>query len=130
MNISAFRQATGAFVIVDTLTDDELAAVAAESFLDELYRLAEQNKNDEAADIAYDHFHFLLKARDYSRCRDIFRLADVKRLSSSLMRSLLSLTFRDKQPIWTRPAFFEAAFSEITRQQDLARANRLVGHLR
>ncbi|OWK45757.1 hypothetical protein FRUB_02088 [Fimbriiglobus ruber] len=115
---------------MDTLTENERAAASAESFLDELYGLVRQNKKDEAADLLYDHFHDILTACDYEQCRDIFRFADVKKLTTSLMRSFLSLTFRAKEEIWTRPAFFETALAEITRQQDGTRAARLVGHLR
>jgi hypothetical protein len=109
---------------------DARRTVAAKTFLEEVYNLAEQNKHDEATDLVYDHFHKVLTARDYAECREVFRLADVKRLTSSLLRSFLSLTVRDKVPISTRVAFYESALSEITRQQDPDRANRLVGHLR
>lgn len=107
-------------------------AANATSFLEGVYSLVKIGKNDEATDQVYDKLHDLLMEADHLACDEILRQAadGVARLGSSLMRSFLSLTVRDKTFLPSRPRFFAFAYAEIAKTQDQERADQLLGHLR
>ena len=109
--------------------DYETQSTEADLFLGQVYGLVDAGMKEEAADFVYDHFHELLSAGEYTSCDAIFNAAEPSRLGSSLSRSFLSLTDRDKKLFVARQDFFKRAFQFVQVSQDTERATRLLGHL-
>lgn len=112
--------------------NSERIAAQAAIFLRELLDQVKVGDQDKATDLLYDKFHDLLSDADHAACDEIMRQAtfNTHKLTTSLMRSFLSLTFKDRKFLQYRPAFYKRAHAETLRRQDKERTDRLLGHLR
>jgi len=101
-----------------------------EDFLEEVYRLGDLNDLQGATDRVFKYIDDLLLAGAFPVCNEILERADVKRLSTALMRSFLTITAAAKEKLPARVAFYRDAFAEMVRLKgDADKARRLLGRL-
>jgi hypothetical protein len=99
-------------------------------WLDVLYRLCEEGKEDAAVDLVIDAVDDLLHVRDLPRCDEILKLADVERLSVRAMLALLMETFRARSGLPSRLGFYEQVDGELRSRLPDARVDALLATLK
>jgi len=100
-----------------------------EEFLEEVYRLAELNRLQEATDEVFDQMDNLLCGGAFTVCDEILKRVDVRRLPTALLRSFLTITAAAKEKLPARKAFYNKAFAEVTRQKGPEKTHRLLAQL-
>lgn len=99
-------------------------------FVDTMSRLIEDGKVEEAADLLYDWMHEALTAEDYVTIEFLCHSFRVSRLPISILRSILSLTYRDATKIQTRPYLYQKIYDRITAEKGPEYADMLIGQLK
>jgi hypothetical protein len=83
-----------------------------------------------ATDLLYDHLDQLLCRGEFTECDRILQEADVSRLSSSLMRSLLTVTYPARDQLPSRPGLYERVEQQLLEQRGEALTARLISRLK
>lgn len=107
-------------------------AVKAEPFLINLYATIRAKKHEAATDLVYDQFRELLSSipQDIVECDRILFRVKCFMINSTIMRGILTATFRDRKLFQHRADFYERAFKYIAADRDEETADRLLGRLR
>lgn len=97
-------------------------------WLGELYSMVKDEKSDDALDLLFEKVDDLLVEGRMEQCDRLLKKIDEKRLDTSLLVGVLSITLPAKTSLKERPSFFERA---KTRLQELApgRSERLLSGL-
>ncbi len=105
-------------------------SATADEFLAEVYRLVAAGLSEIAQDIVYDWIDRSLWAGRNAEIDAVLASADPRRLSSSVRRSLLCVTYGTGFLYPSRRRFYDAAWATLAAEQGEDKANRLIGHLR
>ena len=111
------------------ISSEEIIRRQADEFLEQVYRLDSSNNLQAATDKVFDYIDRLLSLGIFDVCNEILKRAQVERLSTALMRSLLTITFAAKRHLRDREDFFERVEKEMTIKRGPDVTNRLLGRL-
>jgi hypothetical protein len=104
-------------------------AVRISQFLDKVHRLDRAEDLQTATDQVYELFDRLLTEGSFETCDRMLKQVDVGKLSTSLMRSFLTITTAAKDKLQTRGDFFARVEREMIRQRGEETTKRLLSRL-
>jgi hypothetical protein len=110
-------------------TGDDVAKMQIDRFLEEVYKLAKLDDLDGATDRIFDFIDRLLCDSLFPVCDEVLRRVDVEKLSTSLMRSFLSITDAAKHKLPSRPAFYQKIEQRMVCLKGLAATCKIIGNL-
>ena len=108
---------------------EEIIRRQADEFLAQLYDLDAAGELQAVTDTVFDYIDRLLSLGMFEVCNEILKRVQVERLSTSLMRSLLTITFAAKRYLKDREDFFERVAKEMTSKRGPEVADRLLRRL-
>jgi len=108
---------------------EEIIRRQADEFLAQLYQLDAAGDLQSATDKAFDYIDRLLSLGMFGVSNEILKRVQVERLSTSLMRSLLTITFAAKRHLQDREDFFEQVEKEMTSRRGPEVTTRLLSRL-
>lgn len=100
-----------------------------EEFLEKVYMLVALNDEQGATDLVFDYFDRLLSDGASTACDAVLRKVDVDRLSTSLMRSFLSITAAAKRKLPSRIGLYWEIKQAMFRLKGPVKTERLLGRL-
>ncbi len=100
-----------------------------DTFLQDIYTLDTPETRQTAIDRGFDYIDRLCWKGAFSSCDIILRRADISRLSTSLMRSFLVITYAAKDKLTERDTFFLRVKEAMTREKGESVARRLLKNL-
>ena len=71
-------------------------------WVDEIYKLVKENRNDAALDILFDHIDDMFLAGKFKECDKVLPTIDLERLNTSLLVGLMMITFAAKDKLTYR----------------------------
>jgi hypothetical protein len=107
---------------------DAVDEVVAE-FLRSIYALAREEEIQKATDSIYDSIDRWLCEEEFDCCDRILQMVDISKLTTELMRSLLTITFPARDRLPHRKQMFDRIMAEATRQRGAEKAQRVFGRL-
>lgn len=101
-------------------------------FLDSLYALVAAGSRDDATELIFEGIDRLLCNGSFGEVDDILAGADVSRLDSFALRSLLVITSpaKDKDTLPSRSGFYDRAFARFVSLRGEDAARKVLGRLR
>ena len=111
------------------IAHEEIVRRQADEFLAVVYYLDAAGDLDNATDRLFDYIDRLLHVGMFEIVNEILRQVQVQKLSTSLMRSLLTITLAAKRHLKDREEFFERVEKEMTDRRGTAITDRLLGRL-
>jgi hypothetical protein len=78
----------------------------AKEFLEEVYRLNNEGTIEDATDLIFSTIDRLLCGNEFSAIDNILINIDIEKLSTSLMRSFLTITYAGKDHLKNRDDFY------------------------
>lgn len=107
------------------LTDEENIQV----WLRFVYHLAATDQLQKAADVAYDEVYELCRAEHWDLIDFVLQQVDECRLTTSLMRSFLTITWVAKPHLKNRDAFYDRVHTRMECLNGPQHTNRVLGSL-
>jgi hypothetical protein len=107
----------------------EMKNAQADEFLEGVYRLDALDETQLATFKVFDHVERLLHEGAFDVCNTLIERIDVTRLSSSLMRSFLTITLAAKDSLPSRTKLLGRIESEMTRIRGSEITRRLLSRL-
>lgn len=110
--------------------DEEVGSPAADmGWLDRVYSLVASGETDDAVDLIFDFVDDRLLEGDAARVDDLLVTTDVKRLDTTLMLAVLSITKPASDQLCNRAAFLRRVEARL-RLEEPERMERLLSGLR
>jgi hypothetical protein len=110
-------------------TSSDTSGMRVDEFLNEVYRLDFAGQTQSATFVVFDRVERLLHGGSFGECDEILTHVNVDMLSSSLVRSFLTITFAAKDRLPYRSELFLKARSRLTTLRGEAVATKLLAHL-
>jgi hypothetical protein len=107
----------------------EADVAGIDQFLDTVRRLGREKELQAATDQVYELFDRLLTEGSFETCDRILMRVDVGNLSTSLLRSFLTITAAAKEKLKARDDFFTRVEREMIRQRGEETTKRLLSRL-
>jgi hypothetical protein len=107
----------------------EMKNAQADEFLEEIYRFEKLGESQVAAFKVYDHIEKLLHVGAFGLCNTLLERVDAAKLTTSLMRSFLTITFLAKDRLPARASLFTSIQGEMTRIRGEEITRRLLSRL-
>ena len=108
---------------------EEITRRQADDFLAQVYQLDAAGEVQAATDNVFDYVDKLLSIGMFDVVNEILKRVRVQKLSTSLMRSLLTITFAAKRHIMEREDFFERVETEMISRRGTEVTKRLISRL-
>lgn len=99
------------------------------NLLNQVYRLDAGGDTQAATDKVFDYIDRLLSSQMFKICDEILKQVKVERLSTSLMRSFLTITFAAKDHLRERTEFYRKVEEQMTRKRGPEVTRRLLSRL-
>lgn len=98
-------------------------------FLDSVYSLAKQGKEDHAIDVIFEYVNSLLVQREFKSCDELLAEVNIEKIPPVLMVSFLTITAAAKPKLKNRDRFFKLVWGMVARQRGQDAADRLLDGL-
>ncbi len=95
-------------------------------FLERIYQAVARGDAEGAADEVFDRTDRLLEAGDFAACDRFLQQADLDRLDSDLMVSLLVIAQPAREHLRERGSFYQGAERMLTRDRDKEAVNKIL----
>src|SRR4051812_35417315 len=95
-----------------------------QALLTDLYALVEQPDIEAATDLLFDSIDRLLSAGEFLAVDGFLREVDVNRLPTTLLRSILTITYAGKTHLPYRPVIYGKVYRRMIELRGLERAER------
>ncbi len=99
------------------------------NLLNQVYRLDASGDTQVATDKVFDYIDRLLSSQMFEICDEILKQVKVDRLSTSLMRSFLTITFAAKDHLNERTEFYKKVEEQMTSKRGPEVTKRLLSRL-